>query len=91
MVSREAERVLDLRALLPGDYYCAGCAGRVCEAVAALVGVSDVGCDLDEGVLTVSYGQKAFSAAEIEAQVVRLALEETGQVGHAVYRLTGLD
>ena len=90
-MAHESEREFDLRKLLPGDFYCAGCAGRVCEAMTALDGVLDAGCDLEGGTLTVRFEPKRISAADLEALAVRAALEEAGRVAHAAYRVTGLD
>ena len=90
-MTHKDQRIFDLRSLLPGEYYCSGCAGRVCEAFRAIEGVADAACDLDEGVLTVIVGTRALPARELEAHITRIVLEETGRVGHATYRLAGLD
>lgn len=90
-MAHEDQRIFDLRSLLPGEYYCSGCAGRVCEAARAIEGVTDASCDLDEGVLTVLADAHALKGRDLEASITRIALEETGRVGHAAYRLTGLD
>lgn len=90
-MAHESEREFDLRKLLPGDFYCAGCAGRVCEVMTALDGVLEAECDLEGGTLTVRFEPKAISSADLEALVTRAVLDETGRVAHAAYRVTGLD
>lgn len=87
----ENEHVFKLKDLLPGDYYCSGCAERVCASAVELDGVDDASCDLEAGELTVAYEPRTISARDLAAAVRRLALEETDRVGHAVYRVTGLD
>ena len=81
----------DLTKLLSGPYYCVGCAGRVCRDIAALSGVVDSACDVEAGTLTVTYRPRELHARDLETAVRRLALEATDSVGHAAYRLTGLD
>lgn len=82
---------LDLKKLLPGPHYCSACARRVCEAVAGLDGVAAAGCDLESGTLTITRYGRGLSAEALAAKVRRIALEETGRVAHAAYRVTGLD
>jgi copper chaperone CopZ len=91
VVSASRSHTFDLTALLPGDYYCGGCAERVCASVVGIEGVASASCDLEEGVLVVEYLPRTIGLAELEARVRRLALEETDSIGHAAYRLTGLD
>ncbi|MBF4510475.1 MAG: hypothetical protein ISP10_08390 [Aeromicrobium sp.] len=90
-MSRTLERAFDLRSLLPGEYYCAGCAERVCERARTVDGVTTVSCDLEEGVLSVGLDTRLLAESDLEPLVRRLVLEETGRVGHVAYRLTGLD
>lgn len=90
-MSHSRSHIFDLPALLPGDYYCGGCAERVCGAVVEIDGVVSASCDLEEGVLTIEYLPRTVGLGDLEARVRRLALEETNSVGHAAYRLTGLD
>lgn len=90
-MSNLREHAFELRGLLSGQYYCIGCAGRVCDAITLVDGVTDASCDLDVGVLSVTFEPHVIPLHELEALVVRLALEEGGRVGHAAYRLTGLD
>ncbi len=85
------KRTFDLKKLLPGTYFCQGCAERVCAGVGQLAGVREATCDLDAGVLDVSYEPNTLSARQLESAVQRIVLEETDRVGHATYRLTGLD
>lgn len=81
----------DLTALLTGPYYCTGCAGRVCEAVLAVPGVLEAGCDLESGTLTVAFDAELVTVAELQPLIERLALEAEGRVMHAAYRVAGLD
>jgi hypothetical protein len=83
--------VFDLTTLLTGAFYCAGCAERVCAATSGLAGVSDAACDIEGGTLEVTHDPKALPPGELDAQVKRFALEVSDSVGHASYRLTGLD
>lgn len=84
-------RSFDLTRLLPGPRYCAGCAGRVCRGLDGVPGVLETRCDLEGGTLTVTYDPESLVEGPLEELVERLALDEAGVVGHAVYRLEGLD
>ncbi len=86
-----ATETFQLQALLPAPYYCVGCASRVCDAVRTVAGVTESVCAAEEGALAVTYDPLAITAGELAARVQELALAVTGAVGHAVYRLTGLD
>ncbi len=86
-----ASETFQLQALLPAPYYCVGCASRVCDAVRSVAGVTEAVCAADEGALDVTYDPLALSAEELAERVRELALSITGAVGHAVYRLSGLD
>lgn len=85
------KHTFDLTKLLTGTYYCTGCAGRVCEGAEALEGVASAACNLEEGKLEVSFDPGVISLHELESSVARLALEAADRVGHAAYRITGLD
>ncbi|PKQ20652.1 MAG: hypothetical protein CVT66_03560 [Actinobacteria bacterium HGW-Actinobacteria-6] len=80
-----------LLALLPAPYYCAGCAERVCAQASGIGGVIEATCMAEEGSLAVTFDPLAISSERLGERVRELALEVTGAVGHAVYRLTGLD
>jgi copper chaperone CopZ len=84
-------RSFDLTRLLPGPRYCAGCAERVCQRLAQVPGIIDARCDLEYGSLAVTYDPAALASGPLEELVQRLALDEAGGAGHAVYRLEGLD
>lgn len=86
-----AKETFQMQALLPAPYYCVGCAGRVCDRVGAIGGVIEATCMPEAGALEVTYDPLAISAEELAARVQELALLVTGAVGHAVYRLSGLD
>lgn len=86
-----ASETFQLQALLPAPYYCVGCASRVCDAVRGIAGVTDAVCAAEEGALAVTYDPLAIDAGELAVRVRDLALSVTGAVGHAVFRLTGLD
>lgn len=86
-----ARETFQLQALLPAPYYCLGCASRVCDAVRGVAGVTEAHCAAEEGALDVTYDPLAIDAEELAARVRELALSVTGAVGHAVFRLTGLD
>jgi len=84
-------RSFDLTRLLPGPRYCAGCAGRVCRGLDDVPDVLETRCDLEGGTLTVTYDPESLEERSLEELAERLALDEAGVVGHAVYRLEGLD
>ncbi|PKQ37152.1 MAG: hypothetical protein CVT59_08810 [Actinobacteria bacterium HGW-Actinobacteria-1] len=86
-----ASETFQLQALLPAPYYCLGCASRVCDAVRSIAGVTEALCAAEEGALDITYDPLALSAEQLAARVRELALSITGAVGHAVFRLTGLD
>ncbi len=81
----------DLMSLLAGPFYCTGCAERLCSGLAALPGVVSTGCDFEAGTLTVTHDPKILGPHDLESTVSRLAHEVSDQVGHATYRITGLD
>jgi len=89
--SGPAEERFDLRDALPGERYCAACANRVCDAVREVAGIVDASCDVEAAELTVSYDPRALPVAELRRVVHRIALEAADAVGHAVYRVEGLD
>lgn len=90
-MSQPTTRTFDLTKLLTGPYYCSGCAGRVCDAVEALEGVTVAVCNLEEGKLDVTYDHGVISHRDLEGAVERLALEAADRAAHAAYRITGLD
>ena len=87
-MSPSRSHTFDLTALLPGDYYCGGCAERVCGSAVEIEGVVSASCDLEEGVLVIEYLPRTIDLGELEARVRRLALEETDSVGHAAYPIS---
>lgn len=89
--SHSAEERFDLRSALPGERYCAACATRVCGSVRQFTGVIDTRCDAESAELVVSYDPRAIAVAELRRAIHRIALEEADAVGHAVYRVEGLD
>lgn len=90
-VPRQAEERFDLREMLPGERYCASCATRVCGSVRQLTGVLDAECDVESAELVLSYDPQTIRPTELRRVVHRVALEEADAVGHAVYRVEGLD
>lgn len=84
-------RSFDLQTLLPGPYRCAECASRLCTQASRLPGVLESSCDEETSALAVAYDSRLVSAADLAAAVERLAVEVTGGVEHAAYRVTGLD
>jgi len=90
-VAHVTTRSFDLTRVLPGPRYCPGCGERVCDRLSREPGVLEARCDPEEGVLTLTYDQKRLASGSPEEMVRRLALDEAGAVGHAVYRLRGLD
>lgn len=83
--------IFELQALLPSPYYCLGCAERVCGAISKVSGVMNSRCTPEEGELEITYDPAVVTGGELAERIRALALEVTGAVGHAMYRLTGLD
>lgn len=81
----------DLRTLLPGPFFCAECAERLCSAVLREPGVTDVACDLERGTLDVHYTASLVQEASLAERLRVLAAAAAGGAGHAAYRLSGLD
>lgn len=81
----------DLRSLLPGPFFCAECAERLCSAVSREPGVTDVSCDLERGTLDVHYDASLMPEALLADRLRALAAAAAGSAGHAAYRLSGLD
>jgi len=81
----------DLTALLPGPQYCIACAERICAGAGELDGVVEASCDAEVGELEVTFDPAVLPLDRLRLEVERRALEEFDAVGHAVYRLTGLD
>ncbi len=86
-----ATDTFELQALLPAPFYCVGCADRVCSRIAKVQGVVNSRCVAEEGELEVTYDASIVTAGELAGLIRALALEVSGAVGHAVYRLSGLD
>jgi len=83
--------IFELQALLPSPFYCLGCAERVCGAISKVPGVLSSTCVPEAGELTITYDSEVVSGGELSDRIRSLALEITGGVGHAMYRLSGLD
>lgn len=81
----------DLTRMLPGPQHCVACAERICAGVRELDGVADARCDAEAGELEVTYDPSVAPPTGLRIAVERRALEESDSVGHAAYRLTGLD
>ncbi|MBN2405092.1 MAG: hypothetical protein JXE06_05880 [Coriobacteriia bacterium] len=84
-------RDFDLPALLPAEFYCLDCAEKLCGAARGIEGVLRSSCDKESGVLTVSFNPGRIDASALEKEIVRLGMNVVGAVGHAAYRLEGLD
>lgn len=81
----------DLRNLLPGPFFCAECAERLCSAVSHEPGVVASSCDLERGELEVRYDESVVRESVLGERLRVLAVEAAQTAGHAAYRLTGLD
>jgi len=90
-MSDSRHRTSDLRSLLPGPFFCAECAERLCSAVSREPGVMEVSCDLERATLDVYYDASLMHEAVLVDRVRVLAAEAAGGAGHAAYRLSGLD
>jgi len=90
-VTASKSHTYDLGGLLPGTYYCTECAARVCEGVVGLPGVRAADCDVEAGSLTVTYDPHTVGEHDLTAAITRVAVESTDRVGHAAYRVVGLD
>ncbi|MDA3936525.1 MAG: heavy metal translocating P-type ATPase [Actinomycetota bacterium] len=76
---------------IPSPEHCSVCTSRLREAVDALPGVGSVDVDPALSLLTVSIDKGGPAADELAAQVERLGFDIAQSVGHASWRLTGLD
>jgi len=81
----------DLRSLLPGPFFCAECAERLCSALKREPGVTGVTCDLEQAMLEVDYSATVMQEAVLAERLRALAASVAGSAGHAAYRLSGLD
>jgi copper chaperone CopZ len=81
----------DLRSLLPGPFFCAECAERLCTALMREPGVRDVVCDLERGEIGVDYDAALVLETALAGRLRVLAAAAAGSAGHAAYRLSGLD
>ena len=84
-------RTFELQALLREPYLCAECASRLCTEASRLPGVLESSCDEETAGLEVTYDPRVVSSADLGRAMERLAVEVTGGVEHATYRITGLD
>ena len=82
---------LRLSLLVPQPAQCAACATRLRASVAELPGVSFVEVDPKAATLTVRHDTQLLSEDELEREAERLGFEIASAVGHATYKLTGLD
>lgn len=81
----------DLTAMLPGPQHCTSCAERVCAAAGELTGVIAARCDGEAGEVEVTYDPSVLSSDAVRLALEERARVETDAVGHAAYRLEGLD
>lgn len=90
-MERTTTERFDLERLLPPDRRCAACAQRACSALSDTPGIADARCDLDEGIVSVSYDRESLTSRQVREMLVRHAYDAAESVGHAVWRLEGLD
>jgi len=81
----------DLRTLLPGPFFCADCAERLCAAVRREPGITGVSCDLERATLEVDYTAAVVQEAVLAERLRMLAASAARSAGHAAFRLSGLD
>lgn len=82
---------LRLPVLIPSPVYCVECIHRLREAVEGLAGVAFTEIDPAAATLTVVHDIDVISDDDLETTVRSLGLEVSSLVGHAAYRVTGLD
>jgi Zn2+/Cd2+-exporting ATPase len=82
---------LKLPVVMPSQVYCVECVRKLREAVDGLGGVTYTDVDPGGGVLTVMHDTDIISDDQLETTVRSLGLEIAGIVGHAAFKVTGLD
>lgn len=85
------DHTLELPVVVPSPVYCVDCVRRLKDAVDGLAGVEFTEVDPGAGTLRVIHDTEVLSDAELETTVRSLGLEVAGAVGHAAYKVTGLD
>jgi Zn2+/Cd2+-exporting ATPase len=85
------DHTLELPVLMPSPAYCAECVRRLREAVDGLPGVEFTELEPGGGTLRVVHDTAVLPDADLEAAARSLGLEIAGAVGHAAFRVTGLD
>ncbi|MBI5232159.1 MAG: heavy-metal-associated domain-containing protein [Coriobacteriales bacterium] len=70
---------------------CMACAERVCESLQQVPGVGKVECNPSAGAVVVEYDAERVSEADLIAEVEHFEMTLAESVGHASWRISGLD
>lgn len=82
---------LRIPVIMPSEVYCASCVDRLRAAVSALPGVESAEVDRRTGTITVVHDPEVLPEAAIEGRARQLGLDIGRGLGHAAWRVTGLD
>jgi len=70
---------------------CLECAGRACEALSALPGVTKVECDPSGGAVRVDFDPERTTEADLAMSLHGFGMELAETLHHVAWRITGLD
>jgi copper chaperone CopZ len=70
---------------------CLECANRVCEALQDVPGVARVECGSTGSDVLVEFDPGRIGEAEIAHEMRQFGLELASELGHAAWRISGLD
>jgi len=79
------------RAHAASSVRCERCGERACDSLAGVPGVLRTECDAAGQSVRVDFDPARVSEADLEAMLAGFGLELAASVGHAAWRITGLD
>ena len=82
---------LELPVTIPSPEHCSACVERLIEAVDELPGVGSVSIDPVTSTLRATVESGVASEGSIQAAVEQAGYEVAAAVGHATWRVSGLD
>ncbi|MDH4139556.1 MAG: heavy metal translocating P-type ATPase [Coriobacteriia bacterium] len=86
-----AKATLSIPVAIPGGERCQACVAEIREAVDALPGVGSVEVDAGTSMLAVRFDAQAVTRETLVAEVERIGHDVSSAIGHAAWRVTGLD
>jgi copper chaperone CopZ len=90
-MSERATATFELPADEASRVRCMACAGRACEALGKVPGVSHVDCDAPGGMVSIEFDPARVGESDLQVEMERFGLELAESVRHEAWQVTGLD